>query len=151
MIRKTFNSNNQEVSVMCVPWFPQQDKNYCCFPYSLWMVLQYYKNVYKNKLINDSTPNLSINEIIKLCKTNKYTGTRITDQLINELNNKISSLKFELKKESSYEQIKEVIDKKCPCIVLYDCNYIKNNIPSKVSHAGVVIALDDYAIYLNNP
>lgn len=151
MTRKKYNSNNQEVEIIPVPWFPQQEKSYCCFPYSLWMVLQYYKSIYENKLINSNVPNLSIEETVKLCKTKPPVGTRVNEQLLKELNDKIPALKFELKKVASFQNVKQEIEQKQPCIIIYDCNYVINNIPSKVAHAGVVIGLDNTSIYLNNP
>lgn len=116
------------------------------------MVIQFYKNVYENELINKNTPNLDIEEIVKLCKTDQRAGTRINAQLVKTLNDNIKSLKFELVYSYDMKQLKEVISKnKCPSIIIYDCGFLLYNIPSQVGHAGVVIGVDDNSIYLNNP
>lgn len=152
MKRKIYNSNNDNAEVLCVPWYPQQEHSYYCFPYSLWMVIQFYKNVYTNNLIKKNTPNLDIEELARLCKTDPRAGTRINDQLVNSLNKAIPTLNFELVNAFDFKQLKKiVVDNQCPCIVIYDCGYFLYGIESQVGHAGVVIGLDDTSIYLNNP
>ncbi len=152
MIRQIPNSSNKQASVLCVPWYPQQEHSFYCFPYSLWMVLQFYKNVHDNPLIKQNTPNLDIGEIAKLCKTDARVGTRINEQLVKTLNDAAPALKFELVDSYDMKQLKKVVlDNKCPCIIIYDCGFLLYNVPSQVGHAGVVIGVDDDSIYLNNP
>ena len=152
MKRKISSSNNDNVAVLSVPWYPQQENSYGCFPYSLWMVIQFYKNVHINDLIKKNTPNLSVEELAKICKTDSRTGTRVNEHLVSTLNKTIPSLNFELVSACDFERLKRVVvDNQCPCIVLYDFGYYKNGIQSNVGHAGVVIGLDDTSIYLNNP
>ena len=109
MKRKIPNSPNN-TEVLCVPWFPQQDQSYYCFPYSLWMVIQYYKNIFENEIIRKNTPDLNVEEIAKICKTNKFSGTRINEQLISDLRNNIPSLQFQLVRDTSFTQIQEIIN-----------------------------------------
>jgi len=71
MVRKHITDDNEEVEVLCVPWFPQQEESFYCFPYSVWMVLEYFKNVYNNKIIKKKIPNMNVEEIAKICRTDK--------------------------------------------------------------------------------
>jgi len=151
MVRKHITDDNEEVEVLCVPWFPQQEESFYCFPYSVWMVLEYFKNVYNNKIIKKKIPNMNVEEIAKICRTDKSSGTRINDDLIRTLNDKVEPLHFELKIDTKFKDIKKHIGAKLPCIVLYDCGYLLYNIPSKVGHAGVVISIDKNQVFLNNP
>ncbi len=152
MIRKIPASNNNEVEVLCVPWYPQQENSYYCLPYSLWMVLQFYKNIHNNDLIRKNIPDLDVEKIAKICKTDPRAGTRINEQLIVSLNKEIPALNFRLVNAYDFNQLKRiVVENNCPCIIIYDCGYYIYGIESQVGHAGVVIGLDDNAIYLNNP
>jgi len=151
MTRKHITDDNKEVEVLCVPWFPQQEESSYCFPYSVWMVLEYFKNAYNNEIIKKKIPHMDVEEIAKICRTNKIQGTRINEDLIKALNKQIESLQFELKIEVKFKDIKKQIEDKLPCIVLYDGTYLLYKTPSKSGHAGVVISIDEDHVFLNNP
>jgi hypothetical protein len=115
------------------------------------MVLQFYRNVHENQLIRANTPNLDIEALATLCKTNAQTGTRVSAQLMIELSRKIPTLSFTLKTDASLADINRELREGQPCIVMYDCEYLMYKTPGKVGHAGVVLCTDTANIYLNNP
>jgi predicted double-glycine peptidase len=114
------------------------------------MVFEYFKNSYKGKLTG-KMPNLNVDEIASICRTDKNSGTRITEDLLKELEKTIGILKFKIVRDATFEEIDQAFKKNLPCIVLYDCGLLQYKISSNVGHAGVVISINEDTIILNNP
>ncbi len=116
------------------------------------MVIEYFKSYYGNRVLQENIPDMPIDDIVELCKTDPYNGTRVDKDLVKEISNAIKYLKFEYRNGLDYSELKkETEEREIPCIVLYDGSYIRYRITGP-AHAGVVIgftSLDE--IVLNNP
>src|SRR3989304_10596503 len=76
MRRKILDPMNNQIEVLKVPWYPQQDIEWMCMVNSIKMCLEYMKNTYNNRIIRDIVPNMSVDEIMKI--TNKVVGPYLT-------------------------------------------------------------------------
>ncbi len=91
MRRKIVDPLNNQIEVLKVPWYPQQDIEWTCLVNSIKMCLEYMKNTYDNRIIRDIVPNMSIDEIMKITNTRRFTGTVVDSHLIRNLNSNIEA------------------------------------------------------------
>jgi uncharacterized protein YvpB len=142
--------NNTQVEVLKVPWFPQQEIEWTCLVNSLKMCLEYMKNTYNNHIIRDIVPNMSIDEIMKITNTRRFTGTNVDYQLIKNLNTKIEGIKFSLEENIDLIKLSKKLEKGIPSILIYNCQFLTMGIRG-AGHAGVIIGITESDIIVNNP
>ena len=147
-MRRTMTVHGENVTILKVPWYPQSDLDWKCFVCSLKMCLEYFKNEYKNDIVRQNTPNLDIEDLMKITHTRKNTGTP-TEGLCKRLEKAGLPFKFQLKK-SSFSEIEEKILVGIPVIVIYNGSYLKEERKGP-SHAGVIVGMRDDDLILNNP
>jgi len=149
--RQILTDDNRAVQVLRIPYYYQSNSDWLCFVFSLKMCLEYFKNIYQNEFVRNSTPNMSVDELKQLTHSGEFTGTRIDKSLMNELTRKIPSINFTLNEECSIDHLKRNFENDLPTIVLYNCSYMLYEEPGP-GHAGVVIGIiDDNDLILNNP
>jgi predicted double-glycine peptidase len=109
-----------------------------CGPASLKMVLSYY-GVKKTE-----------EELVRLCGTDTNLGT--TDLGMKQAAESLG-FKVKIKNESTFEYIKEWLDRKVPVIVDWFTKGRSDYSDSEVAdgHLSVVVGLDDEYIYLQDP
>lgn len=151
MKRKVLLSPTEEADVLMVPWFPQHESDSYCFPASLKMCLDYFKNYYQSQVINENLENKTYQEVIDLCGSNRFTGTKINQDLINRLSNELKLIKFSLDENNTFNDLKKRLDKNLPTILVYDGRYITYDVRGP-AHAGVFIGFTKSGDpILNNP
>jgi len=142
--------NNTQVEVLKVPWFPQQEIEWTCLVNSIKMCLEYMKNTYGNPIIRDIVPNMSIDEIMRITNTRRFTGTNVDYQLIKNLNTKIEGIKFSLEENIDLNKLSKKLEKGIPSILIYNCQFLTMGIRG-AGHAGVIIGITESDIIVNNP
>ena len=150
MRRRIISPMNKQIEVLKVPWYPQQDIEWTCVVNSLKMCMEYMKNTYNNRLIREITPNLNIDEIMKITHTRRFVGTAVDSNLIRNLNSNIEGINFSLEEDVNMNQLKKKIDEGIPSIVIYDCQFLKYGMRGP-GHAGVIIGITEDNIIMNNP
>lgn len=149
-MRRAIRISGQNVQVLKVPWYSQDDVEWTCFVCSLKMCLEYFKNVYENKVIREYTPNFTIEELMKLTNTRRYTGTALDRMMVKRFR-EIMPFKTELRTDSSLADVDRKIQKGLPVIVIYDAAFFKVQ-ERGPGHAGVVVGLtSNRDVILNNP
>ncbi len=149
-MRRPIQVRGHEVQVLKVPWYSQDDVEYTCFVCSLKMCLEFFHNVYENQVIRERTPSFSINRLMELTHTRRYTGTPLDPARIRRLGMHIP-FDVELEPDCSLSDIDKSLQKALPVIVIYDTAFprIAERGPA---HAGVVVGLTlDRDVILNNP
>ncbi len=150
MRKIVLSQDGGEIEVLRVPFHFQSEKDYFCVPFSLMMATHYFVNVYIDSVVRRDTPNLSIEEMLKITKT-RDTGTIVDNGLMKRLNEKFPSLEFEIARGLLVEALVERFENNLPTIILYDCSYLMTEIPG-AHHAGVVVGfINEESIILNNP
>ncbi len=114
MRRKILDPLNNQIEVLKVPWYPQQDIEWTCMVNSIKMCLEYMKNTYNNRIIRDIVPNMSIDDIMKITNTRRFTGTSVDSHFIKNLNSNIEGIIFSLEEEVSMKKLSEKIEKGIP-------------------------------------
>jgi hypothetical protein len=149
-MRRTVISKGEQIEILRVPFCFQGERDTLCVPFALMMSTQYFANIYNDSYVRETTPNLGIEDILKITKT-RILGTIVDEELMRRLNGAFPSLKFELAKGYSMEALIKRFGKNLPTIALYDLSYLLTEIPGAL-HAGVVVGFiyNDY-IVLNNP
>jgi hypothetical protein len=112
------------------------------------MILDYFKNIYPSQIINQNTPYLNFDELVKITKTHDG-GTR-TEDLVAHLEGSIPTLKFEIVRNGNFDMIRQSLENNIPIIIIYCGDYLYNH-EIAGGHAGVVIGLTGNKIILNNP
>jgi hypothetical protein len=148
-MRRTLRLDGSDIEVLRVPFMYQAEKDFLCVPFSLLMCVIYFNNIYNNSVVRKNTPNMNIDDIIKITKT-RNLGTIVNTALINRLNSSINSLQFEFRKSCNTKDLEKKFNENIPSIVLYDSSYLLYDKPGS-NHAGVVIGIVDNTLILNNP
>lgn len=140
--------NGHSIDVLAVPYYTQGDTEYLCVIYSLMMVLEYIR-CHKQSSLNIDAPIPSKDDLIVSTKTDPNTGTDLSNDVIRILNGKYPTYIFTLK-ESTFEEVRKVLDGGYPAIVIYNpaILFIKQKGPA---HAGVAIGMTDDGLILKNP
>lgn len=150
MRKIVLSPRGEETEVSRVPFHFQGDRDYFCVPFSLMMATHYFVNVYNDPVVRKNTPNLSIEEMLRITKT-RHLGTIVDNGLMRRLNDEFQSLEFEIARGCSVEDLVKRFETNLPTIILYDCSYLITEIPG-AHHAGVVVGfINEDSIILNNP
>lgn len=150
MRRKILDPMDNQVEVLKVPWYPQQDIEWMCVVNSIKMCLEYMKNDYNNRIIRDIVPNMSIHEIMKITNTRRFTGTAVDSHLIKHLNSNIDGIIFSLEEDVDMNKLSTKLDKGIPSIVLYNCQFLTYGIRGS-GHAGVIVGITENDLVITNP
>ena len=142
---------NEAAEVLMVPWIPQHDADARCFPASLQMVLGFFRDFYSNSVVRDGLPGLKYPEVIDLCGTSAENGTRLTQDLMARISDRVKVLNVSLVSGASFEMLRKQELKNLPTILIYDGRYLLYDLPGP-SHAGVYIGqAKNGDPILNNP
>ncbi|MGP8323697.1 MAG: HEPN domain-containing protein [Methanosarcinaceae archaeon] len=142
MRRQIITDDSRAVHALCIPYYYQSNSDWLCFVFPLKMCLEYFKNIYRDEFVRNSTPNMSVDELKQLTHSGEFTGTRIDKSLVNELTRKIPSINFTLKEECSIDHHIKNFENDLPTIVPYNCSYMLYEEPEP-GHAGVVSGIID--------
>jgi hypothetical protein len=72
------------------------------------------KNTYGNRIIRDIVPSMSIDEIMKITNTRRFTGTVVDPHLIKSLNSKIEGIIFSLEEDVDMNKLSVKLEKGIP-------------------------------------
>ena len=106
MRRQILTDDSMAVQVLRIPHYYQANSDWLCFVFSLKMCPEYFKNIYRNEFVRNSTSNLSIDELKQWTNSGEFKGTRIANAIMNELTRKIPSINFTLNEECSIDHLK---------------------------------------------
>ncbi len=148
LYRLNIQIEGDNTEVLNVPYFAQPETNKFCYICSFLMILDYFKNIYPSQIINQNTPYLNFDELVKITKTHDG-GTR-TEDLVAHLEGSIPTLKFEIVRNGNFDMIRQSLENNIPIIIIYCGDYLYNH-EIAGGHAGVVIGLTGNKIILNNP
>lgn len=140
----------EAVEVLRVPWYWQAETEWTCFPHSMKMCLEYFKNIYSNQVINERTPNLDLDSIMSLSNCRRFTGTALDRTILQDFEKRIP-FELTLRENCKMEYIKESLDRDLPVIVVYNAAFLVTNERGS-AHAGVVIGMTTQdGVILANP
>jgi hypothetical protein len=114
------------------------------------MTTHYFANEYQDPYVREHTPNLTIDQMLKITKT-RLLGTIVDPELIRRLNEAFPSLDFAIARDCPMGTLIDQYKNNLPTITICDASYLLTEIPG-AHHAGVVVGFinEDY-IVLNNP
>lgn len=148
--RRISLGGGEEVEVLMVPWWPQHDLDKFCFPASLKMCLEYFKDYYSDAM-RENLRNLSYEEIKKLCSSDPMNGTTISSSICERLTSELKHIKISVSLGWSLERLHDRFNKDLPTVAIYNGRYYRDNVRGP-AHAGVYVgATKTGDPILNNP
>jgi len=137
--------------VLNVPYHYQKPVERLGIASSIFMCLEFFDNKYRKLEITDNMPLANCFKVIcDLTGTNEQGGTKLPGDLINDLNNQISGLKFHIEEDCTINDLQSKFKENIPTIVLYDHSLLMGG-KGESKHAAVVTGFYEYRIILNDP
>ena len=131
--------SQEKIEILKIPWYSQSPTDWKCFVCSLKMCLEYYKNEYNNSYVRQNTTSYDIEELMGITNTRETAGTIVCNSLCNVLEStKGLPFNFKLHVNYTYDKVRNKIENNLPVIVIYNGQYLKEQIAGG-SHAGVVV------------
>jgi hypothetical protein len=149
-MRRKILLGEKQIEVLQVPYYTQEQTETWCFPYSIKMCVEYFKEYYKYKVVRDKIKLLSTEEIAEILKSDRENGTRISNSILKQLEKETIMLNYNLQENKNFNTLENRFKNNLPTIVLYDLTYILNK-ERGPGHAAVVVGVTKDYIILNNP
>lgn len=135
--------NNIPVRILNVPYI-EQPPQMLCFPYSVSMVIDYFR-----RTENIGVPNLSPADLISILNTDPERGTVLSNATLKKLSEYTTPIEF-ARYRGGISKLDECFEDKIPPILIFNAMYyfVSEEGPA---HATVYLGRTDTKIITNNP
>jgi len=133
------------LEILNVP-FIRQPPQMLCFPYSVSMVIEYFRRTENPEL---NVPEISPSDLVRILNTDPERGTVLSSATIKKLNEYINPIEF-VQYRGNIEKLDECFERRTPPILVFNAMYYFYS-EEGPAHATVYLGRTETKIITNNP